>query len=643
MQDLQGLTKINFEARSNVTVGKVEVDIDGSGNFHDLVDLEDINISCNIINEVMLLAAVSFTITCLNTNQQYSWQAGGAAYYNWLRQGRKIRIYAGIKVGGTKYYWKWITGKIDHVEFTKEAGRLICTITGKCFMSMLIENHLKQEYWGSQKAFSTSDQIDEFLMPSNCTGVYRAFLDSVSPYDGSKLKEINRNSDWTYDWTTNTFLLLRGIIPYYSGVNNLVVNYFTAQVVENVIADILIESEILRLHDRSVWLANSDLVTLTGKEIERVWFNKGTPCLTAIRLVSEVVQYRFYLDQDSNPIFKPKPTKSSSVKSLLNREVDIIRTEENVEEVRNHIIIIGEERKKLVKIPTLTTQFPVTSQSAIQVTMWATIDAVGKGNITKRGFQWGIGQQVTETYIETGSFGVGDFSHELLGLTPGTDYFYRAWCENSQGTFFGKWQNYKTTIATAPTVRTLTPTDIVANSIVGNGTISNIGGQNCSRRGFKYGKKQEDEWEVYEDGSFGTGGFDLSITGLDPNVTYYIRAFAKNAEADGFGDYVEFKTLASLPVVSTKDATNWTSSSATLNGRITDDGGGCTERGFEYYKDGEPENVIEVKEIGEFGVATYSLIIDELLAETKYYFRAYAINEIGTAYGSWRSFSTLSE
>jgi hypothetical protein len=545
VQDLQGLTKTNFEARSNVTVGKVEVDIDGSGNFHDLVDLKDVDISCSIINEVALLAAVSFTITCLNTNQQYSWEAGGATYYNWLRQGRKVRIYAGIKVSGTKYYWKWITGRIDHVEFVKEGGKHIGVITGKCFMGMLIGNDLKQEYWGSQKFFSTSDQVDEFEMPSDCTGVYRAFLDSTYPYDGSRLTEISKNTDWTYDWTTNVFMLLRGIIPYYSGVNNLIVYYFTSQVVENVIADILVESEILLLHDRIGWLANSNFVTPTGKKIVRVWFNKGTAYLEAIRLISEVVQYRFYPDQDGNPVFRPKPSESVSVKSLSDREVNIIRTEEDVEEVKNHIIIIGEERKKLVKIPTVTTQFPVTGEIVTAFTAWATIDAVGKGSITKRGFQWGIGQQVVETYTETGSFGVGDFSHEITGLSVGESYFYRAWCENDQGIFFGKWQNYKTSTILAPTVHTLNITDITATSVIANGVISNIGGANCNRRGFKYGLSQADTWQNYQSGSFGTGGFSRSITGLDPDTTYYIRAFAINSAACGFGSYVEFTTLES--------------------------------------------------------------------------------------------------
>lgn len=92
-----------------------------------------------------------------------------------------------------------------------------------------------------------------------------------------------------------------------------------------------------------------------------------------------------------------------------------------------------------------------------------------------------------------------------------------------------------------------------------------------------------------------------------------------------------------------KDASSLTSSSAQSNGEVTDDGGGYTERGFEYYKDGEPENVIEIKEMGDFGKGNYGLTAEDLLSETKYYFRAYVLNATGVGYGSWRWFTTLIE
>lgn len=413
MQNLQGLATSDFDIKSHVTVGKIEIDTTGWNNFQELPDVESCRINCNLINEVMLFSAITFSIVCLNTNDRFSWLDTGATHYNWLRQGRKIKIYMGIRYSDTNYYWKWITGRIDVPKCTEEGGKEICTLTGRCFMRMLIENRMKQVYWGTQKFFNTYDSQDEYPMPSNCTGVHRAFLDSKDPYDGTNLKEINENSGWTYDWTTNIFLLLRSIIPYYYGTNNLVIYYFESQVPEETVADILIESGALSEYERASWLANSNYVTPTGKTIDRVWFFKGTTCLEALRLIAEAVQYRFYFDQDGNPIFKPPPTSSVSVKLVTIDDITVNKRDELVDEVKNHIIVKGEERKKLVKIPTATTHAPVIDAEAETAIMYGVIDSVGKGGVNRRGFQWGIALLAVGDWHEIGSFDIGQFEHEL--------------------------------------------------------------------------------------------------------------------------------------------------------------------------------------------------------------------------------------
>lgn len=413
MQNLQGLAAIDFDEKSHVIVGKIEIDTTGWNNFQELPDVKSCSISSNLIDEVMLFSAASFTITCLNTDDRFSWLDTGSTHYNWLRQGRKIKLYIGIRYDSTNYYWKWITGRIDVPKFTQEAGQEICTLTGRCLMRMLIENRMKQVYWGVQKFFNTYDSKDEYPMPSDCKGVHRAFLDSKDPYDGTNLKEINENSGWTYDWTTNIFLLLRSIIPYYSGTNNLVVYYFKSQIPEQVIADILIESGFLGEYERVTWLSNSKYITPTGKTIDRVWFNKGTTCLEALRLVAEAVQYRFYPDQDGNPIFKPPPVVTTAVKLVTIDNITINNRNEMVDDVKNHIIVTGEERKKLVKIPTATTQSPTIDNETESAVMYGVIDSVGKGGINRRGFQWGTDLMATGDWYESGSFDIGQFDHKL--------------------------------------------------------------------------------------------------------------------------------------------------------------------------------------------------------------------------------------
>jgi len=413
VQNLQGLATSDFDVKSHVIVGKIEVDKTGWNNFVELPDVKSCNISSNLIDEVMLFSAASFTVTCLNTDDRYSWLDKGATHYNWLRQGRKIRLYIGIRISDTNYHWKWITGRIDEPKFTQEAGKEICTLTGRCLMRMLIENRMKQVYWGAQRFFNTYDSKDEYPMPTSCTGVHRAFLDAKSPYDGTNLKEIALNSGWTYDWTTNIFLLLRNIIPYYDGANNLVVYYFKSQVPEKVVADILVESGFLREDERVAWLANTNYVTPTGKIIDRVWFNKGTTCLEALRLVTEAVQYRFYPDHDGNPIFKPPPTSSAAVKLITVDNITVNNRRELVGEVKNHIIVKGEERKKLVKIPTVTTQTASIDNELEIAVMYGVTDSIGKGGVNRRGFQWGVALLATGEWYENGSFEIGQFEHQL--------------------------------------------------------------------------------------------------------------------------------------------------------------------------------------------------------------------------------------
>ena len=59
----------------------------------------------------------------------------------------------------------------------------------------------------------------------------------------------------------------------------------------------------------------------------------------------------------------------------------------------------------------------------ISVTLNGQITA---GQATKRGFDWGEGEAYDQGWYESGTFGIGTFSHEVTGLTLGTEYCYKA-------------------------------------------------------------------------------------------------------------------------------------------------------------------------------------------------------------------------
>lgn len=192
----------------------------------------------------------------------------------------------------------------------------------------------------------------------------------------------------------------------------------------------------------------------------------------------------------------------------------------------------------------------------------------------------------------------------------------------------------------APTVTTQAATDITHNSATGNGNITATGGENATERGFEYKEGAEGEVsKVYDTGNFGTGAFSKGITDLKPGTLYYVRAYAKNSAGTGYGDWVSFTTDKTTPTVTTQDATEVSQNQVKGNGNITCAGGeNCTERGFEYGY--TKTDTWTKKETGSYEAGAFNLTIDSLQANTEYWYRAYAVNSIGTGYGEWVKFQT---
>ena len=98
--------------------------------------------------------------------------------------------------------------------------------------------------------------------------------------------------------------------------------------------------------------------------------------------------------------------------------------------------------------------------------------------------------------------------------------------------------------------------------------------------------------------------------------------------------------IVGSPSVQTNDATDVTSSGATLNGNITDTGGeNCNMRGFQYRVQGT-ETWTDLNESGSFGAGSYSLGVSGLTPLTTYEFKATASNSDSSAEGDVLEFNT---
>ncbi len=115
--------------------------------------------------------------------------------------------------------------------------------------------------------------------------------------------------------------------------------------------------------------------------------------------------------------------------------------------------------------------------------------------------------------------------------------------------------------------------------------------------------------------------------------------------------FVTFSALSILtscnkrdqPTVVTSEIENITTSSITITGNVTDEGGDAVSvRGFVWHTSENPnlEDNLGATENG-VGTGEFTANVYGLNEKSSYYIRAYATNSEGTAYGEQRSFTTL--
>ena len=108
-----------------------------------------------------------------------------------------------------------------------------------------------------------------------------------------------------------------------------------------------------------------------------------------------------------------------------------------------------------------------------------------------------------------------------------------------------------------------------------------------------------------------------------------------------YGNQVIFNSLQlNLPTVTTTAISGISTTSATGGGNIIDDGGSLiTAKGICWSTTTNP-TISDNKTIDGSGTGSYFSIIGNLTLSRTYYVRAYAINNLGTSYGSEFSFTT---
>jgi len=180
------------------------------------------------------------------------------------------------------------------------------------------------------------------------------------------------------------------------------------------------------------------------------------------------------------------------------------------------------------------------------------ISSDGGTTVTQRGVCWSTNQNPTiaDSYTTDGT-GTGLFNSLIASLGGcGSTYYIRAYATNTLGTGYGN--ELSITSGLLPFVQTTTAiSSITKISATSGGTIIGDGGCTMTERGICWSRLPNPTISNFKAASgSGTGTFTASLTGLYPNDTYYVRAYATSSQGTGYGPELTFTTQAGASGIS---------------------------------------------------------------------------------------------
>ncbi len=231
----------------------------------------------------------------------------------------------------------------------------------------------------------------------------------------------------------------------------------------------------------------------------------------------------------------------------------------------------------------------------------------------------------------------GEFGVDVSGLSGATTYYYRA--RVFDGAYsYGSEADF-TTSTVPPEVTTDNVSLVSTNSARLNGTLTSPGTANSVEMYFEWGTAPAS----YSSNTTSvimthSGTFSVDLAGLTPGTSYYLRAVA-DGHGTGLGEEMSFTTKTLPPVVFTLEASNVSTDSGTLNGRLVSLGTASeVEVFFEWgtapgaYTDNSTPEILDTKGYFSFEVGGYA-------PGTTCYFRAWAIGH-GADGGDEEDFTT---
>lgn len=281
------------------------------------------------------------------------------------------------------------------------------------------------------------------------------------------------------------------------------------------------------------------------------------------------------------------------------------------------------------------------------------IVSIGSQKVTKHGFCWDTTEEPTVN--SSGICNLGDcttpkdFEYAASQLQAGTKYYVRAYAVNAEGTSYSNQMTFETQDQPqVPDVETGTASEIQATQATISGNLLKVGNDEGVTQYGHVWHTSANPTTAHDKTTLGkttsTGPFSSTLTGLSPNVTYHVRAYATNSLGTAYGEDITFTTTVGKVTLQTNDITEITHNAATGSGTISQlEGNIIVERGLCWATAANPTLSalsIASTETGN----TFKARMAGLSTETTYHVRAYVKTKAGDVYfGNDMSFQTTHE
>ncbi|MEA1886066.1 MAG: fibronectin type III domain-containing protein [Bacteroidota bacterium] len=317
-------------------------------------------------------------------------------------------------------------------------------------------------------------------------------------------------------------------------------------------------------------------------------------------------------------------------------------------------IAYGIEKSFITGDPAAVETHPPKSLTVYSVIINGEIISDGGSPITNKGICWSTGTTPTidGDHSDEGS-GTEPFSTRITALSPSTTYYVRAYVTNAFDTYYGNQISF-----TVPDPSTFVYS-IVGAAYPGGNWETDYDFTYLANSNYVYSYeipslellqgghfkiRKDHDWEIQYGAnnltipcnSFTTRIYDFEAEiSVEKGTTFRIQL-----DIDWVSDIktLHFERLS--PEVYTGIAYSITNESAKCEGEVSDHGASpVIERGICYSTDELP-TVDDNKVTEGSGLGLFIVVLDNLVPNTTYYYRAFAINDEGISYGEELSFTT---